>query len=74
MDKDIKEDDWVAWKWGFGIAEGQVRKIVPDRVEITSKNKKIARNGTQDNPAVIIDHKGGNRVLKLVSELEILKQ
>lgn len=65
----IKVNDWVAWKWGFGVAEGKVISIHHERTEIQSKGSRIVRNGTKDNPAVIILHKNQTEVLKLQSEL-----
>lgn len=62
--------DSVAWQWGNGLAEGTITEIRPERTEITSNGKKIARNGTPDNPALIIKHKSGNPVLKLQSEVQ----
>ena len=64
-----KVGDWVAWLWLSGVAEGQVVEVVFDRHEIISKSKKIARNGTKENPAIVIDHKSGNQLIKLASEL-----
>lgn len=66
----MKVNDSVAWTWGNGLAEGTIVKICPEKTEITSKGKKIVRNGTPDNPALIIDHKSGNQVLKLQSEVQ----
>lgn len=62
--------DTVAWIWTSGIAEGTVVEVHYRRTEITSKGKRIARNGTADNPAVVINHKSGNLVLKLQSEIQ----
>lgn len=66
----MKVNDMVAWNWGNGLAEGVVKEVRPERTEITSKGKKISRNGTPDNPALIIKHKSGNDVLKLQSEVQ----
>jgi len=66
---DLKVGDHVGWKWGFGVAEGEVLEIHKKRIEIVSKGSRIARNGTEENPAIIILHKNGNEVLKLQSEL-----
>ncbi len=68
---DLEIGDHVAWKWGAGVAEGVVVDIIPERVSIESKGKVITRNGTTDNPAVLLDHASGNKVLKLKSELQI---
>ena len=62
--------DNVAWTWGNGLAEGVVVEIHHQRTEIVSKGKKIVRNGTPDNPALIIKHHSGNPVLKLRSEVQ----
>ena len=66
---DFAPGDYVVWKWGAGIAHGEVIDVSPERTEIVSKGKHIVRNGTPVNPAVIIKHKNGNQVLKLASEL-----
>lgn len=62
--------DTVSWKWLSGSAEGKVLDIIPERTEVISKGRLIVRNGTKDNPAVIIVHKNGNEVLKLLSEIK----
>lgn len=67
----MKIHDAVAWQWANGIAEGVVTKICLERTEITSKGKKIVRNGTVDNPALIIKHTSGTTVLKLQSEVQL---
>ncbi len=62
--------DTVAWTWGNGLAEGVIVKISPERTEIISKGKRIVRNGSPDNPALIIKHASGSQVLKLQSEVQ----
>lgn len=69
MKPNIHIDDLVAWRWANGVAEGKVIHLNPGRTEIISKGKPIVRNGSPENPAVIIEHKSGNQVLKLASEL-----
>lgn len=66
----MKPGDHVAWKWVNGIAEGQIKSVHHEPISIVSKNKHIKRNGTKDNPALIIEHKSGNDVLKLASEVQ----
>ncbi len=66
----MKVNDIVAWTLGTGLAEGVVLKISPERTEIISKGKVIVRNGTPDNPALVIKHKSGNNVIKLQSEVQ----
>lgn len=62
--------DHVAWKYLNGIAEGRVESVHPEPTEIISKGKRIKRNGSEENPALIIMHKSGNDVIKLVSEVQ----
>jgi hypothetical protein len=67
---DLKTGDYVVWKWAGGYAEGKIVSIHAERAEIVSKGKKIVRNGNNENPALIIKHKSGNSVIKLLSEIE----
>jgi len=66
----MKAGDSVAWKWGNGLAEGIIKSVHTKPTEIMSKGTRVKRNGSVDNPAVIIEHKSGNDVLKLASELQ----
>ena len=66
----MKPGDYVAWKWGNGIAEGKIKSIHTEPISIQSKGKTVKRNGSVDNPAVVIEHKSGNDILKLASELQ----
>lgn len=67
----MKIGDPVAWRWANGIAEGEILEIHHERHEINTKGKHIVRNGTQDNPAIVIKHTSGTEVLKLASEIQI---
>ena len=66
----MKSGEYVAWRWGAGLAEGIIKSVHHEPTVITSKGKQIKRNGTADNPALIIEHKSGNDVLKLASEVQ----
>ncbi len=59
----------VQWKWGSGIAHGKIAEIHEEPVEQTIKGEKIKRNGTAENPALVIEQEDGGKVLKLQSEL-----
>jgi hypothetical protein len=73
MDKlGFKIGDTIAWPWLSGAAEGIVKDIIPEKTSIVSKGSIITRNGTPQNPAIIISHKSGNDVLKLASEVRII--
>jgi hypothetical protein len=49
-----------------------VISIYHESVTIESKGKLITRRGSEDNPALIIAHKSGNDVVKLLSEVQKL--
>lgn len=66
----MKPGDHVAWRWGNGLAEGRIKSVHHQSTTIVSKGTQVKRNGTQDNPALVIEHKSGNDVLKLVSEVQ----
>lgn len=70
----MKTGDRIAWKYASGIAHGVVIEIHEEPTQIVSKGKWIRRNGTAKNPALIIEHKSGNDVLKLMSEVQVMKQ
>lgn len=59
----------VSWKWGSGRAEGKVQERFERRVQRTLKGSRIVKNGSKENPAVLIVQDDGAKVLKLESEL-----
>ena len=66
----LRQGSAVKWKFGAGEATGMVLEVIEKRVSRTLKGKRITRNGTSDNPAVLLEQADGDRVLKLSSELE----
>ncbi|MCW0213231.1 MAG: DUF2945 domain-containing protein [Pseudonocardia sp.] len=60
----------VSWNWGNGKGEAKVRSVHTDRVERTIKGTTQTRNGTEDDPAYVLEQEDGTTVLKLGSELE----
>ena len=62
----------VGWPWAGSLAFGVVAEIHHDRHEIISKEKRIVRNGTIDDPALVIQHAKGALVLKLQHEVQEL--
>ena len=63
----------VGWPWLGSIATGVVLEIHPRRHEIISKGKIIVRNGSQEDPALVIKHPKGSVVIKLLHEVQLLK-
>ena len=70
----MKIGDEVGWQWGNGIATGTIESIHHERTEIESKGSIIARNGTLEDPAFILIHPSGAKVLKLQHEVKRLQQ
>ena len=67
--KQIRTGSPVSWDWGNGTAEGKVKEIYREEVTKEIKGNKVTRNGTQDNPAYLIEQEDNTKVLKLRSEL-----
>ena len=66
----IREGSTVTWSWGQGTASGTVTEIHRDKVTRTTKGEQITRNGSDDDPAYVIEQDDGTTVLKLRSEVE----
>ena len=66
----IREGTEVTWKWGSSTASGKVTEIHRSKVTRTSKGSEITRDGSEDNPAYVIEQEDGTTVLKLRSEVE----
>lgn len=62
-------DKSVSWKYGSGTATGKVVRRYIKPIELTLQGSKIRRNGTPDDPALLIQQENGARVLKLKSEV-----
>jgi hypothetical protein len=65
----LRKGSDVSWKWGRGVAEGTVVEVHRDTVTRTIKGSQITRNGSDDDPAYVIEQEDGTTVLKLASEL-----
>lgn len=66
----IREGSEVSWSWGNGTATGKVTEIHRSTVTRRSKEQEITRNGSDDDPAYVIEQQDGTTVLKLRSEVE----
>ena len=64
-----KKGDTVSWKWGQGRAQGTIKEKFKEKVTRQIDGKEITRNGSDDDPAVLIEQDDGQRVLKLESEV-----
>lgn len=66
----IRKGTKVSWKWGSSTAEGKVAEVHKEKVSRQSKGETITRNGSEDDPAYVIEQDDGTTVLKLKSELQ----
>lgn len=66
---DYSKGDNVTWSWGNGTAEGTVEKVSHEKTTIQSDGNEITRNGSSDDPAIVIKQDDGTKVIKLASEL-----
>ena len=64
----------VGWLWAGSLATGVVKEIHHGRHEIVTKGKRIVRNGTEADPALVIKHPKGSLVLKLQHEVQLLEK
>lgn len=66
----VKKGDVVRWKYASGHAEGKVVEIHKEEIEKTIKGTNVKRNGTKENPALVIEQDDRDLVLKLENEVE----
>lgn len=65
----IRQGSTVSWAWGSGTAEGTVQSTHHEKVSRTTKGQRVTRDGSDDDPAYVIEQQDGTTVLKLRSEL-----
>lgn len=66
----IREGTKVTWEWGNGHATGQVQSKHSESISRTIDGSEVTRNGSSDDPALVIKQDDGQTVLKLESEVE----
>ena len=65
----IREGTRVRWAWGTGHAEGKVLERHERSLTKNIDGNPVARNGSADDPALLIEQEDGQIVLKLQSEV-----
>jgi hypothetical protein len=65
----IRVGTTVEWKWGSSYATGRVAEIHREKVTRRTKGEEITRNGSESDPAYVIEQEDGTVVLKLRSEV-----
>ncbi|MEL6797082.1 MAG: DUF2945 domain-containing protein [Planctomycetota bacterium] len=66
----VREGTRVRWEWGSGTAEGNVEERHTKSVTREIDGSEVTRNGSEDDPALIIKQDDGQTVVKLLSEVE----
>ncbi len=69
MSNAFRKGQAVKWEWGQGTAKDKVADKFTRRVQRTIKGSKVVKNGTEDNPAYLVEQDDGDQVLKRGSEL-----
>lgn len=60
----------VSWKWGSGTATGKIAEIHREKITRQLQGAEVTRNGSDDDPALLIEQDDGDRILKLASEVK----
>ena len=66
----IREGTNVKWRWGEGWGKGTVAEIHHEKVKRTLQGTEVTRDGSDGDPAYVIEQNDGDQVLKLRSEVE----
>lgn len=66
----MRKGTQVSWKYGTGTATGKIESIHKEHVTRKIKGSDITRNGTADDPALVIVQDNGDKALKLQSEVK----
>ena len=69
MSNSYRKGQHVQWSWGNGSGTGKVAERFERHVKRTLQGSEIVRNGSEDDPAYLIEQEDGHKVLKLGSEL-----
>ena len=64
-----KKGDRVSWAWGDGRAYGEIKEKFKEKVTRTLQGSEVTRDGSEDDPAILIEQEDGDEVLKLESEV-----
>ncbi|TKY86491.1 hypothetical protein EX895_004640 [Sporisorium graminicola] len=67
----LQKGDDVTWKWGSQHPQGTVKDVKDDGAEVkTKKGSTISKDGSSDDPAVVIETSNGNNAVKNASEID----
>lgn len=63
------QGDTVEWDWGNGTGTGEVQKTYTQKITRKIEGTEVTRNGSDDDPALLIKQDDCDEVLKLASEV-----
>ena len=66
----MRKGTQVTWKYGTGTAIGKIESTHKEPITVKIKGHDIHRNGSADDPALVIVQENGDKVLKLQSEVK----
>ncbi len=66
----MRKGTTVSWKYGTGTATGKIESVHKEHISRKIKGSEITRNGTAEDPALVIVQENGDKVLKLQSEVK----
>ena len=65
----FQTNQYVEWEWGNGKGKGQIKERFEEEVTRKLQGSEVTKDGTEDNPAYLIEQEDGDEVLKRGSEL-----
>ena len=66
----MRKGSKVSWKYGTGTATGKIESVHKEAISVKIKGHDIHRNGSADDPALVIVQENGDKVVKLQSEVK----
>ena len=66
----MRKGSKVSWKYGTGTATGKIESVHKEPIVRTITGSEIHRNGSADDPALVIVQDNGDKVIKLQSEVK----
>lgn len=63
MNEAYQKNTKVQWDWGDGTAEGYIREVFREKITKKIKGTKVTRNGSDDDPAYLIEQQDGTKCL-----------
>ncbi|CCF49702.1 hypothetical protein NDA11_004762 [Ustilago hordei] len=71
---DLSKGYKVSWSWGSQHPFGTVKDVKDDGAEAeTKKGSTISKDGSKEDPAVVIETANGNNAVKNASEIDGVK-